>query len=311
MSREHEAEAGQIHMVRMRRRGIFVGLSTVDILYAVAHQSGKNEKVTADSQQIIVGGPATNAAVTFAHFGGDTTLVTPAGRHLLSELVKEECRKFEVELIDLTPESDVAPPLSSICVDVAGLRSVVSANTMGRVIPPAEVDEAWLREAQILMVDGHAMQACEAWAEAARRVGVCVVFDGGSWKAGTDLLLRNLDIAICSGDFRPPGCMNGRDAVRYLQAAGVQKVAITGGADPIEWVSEAGSGVVEVPRVEAVDTTGAGDVFHGAFCFYYAMGEGFEESLQKAGAVASESCRYRGTREWMLKRSAAVASIAG
>ena len=72
MSREHEAEAGQIHMVRMRRRGIFVGLSTVDILYAVAHQSGKNEKVTADSQQIIVGGPATNAAVA---------LTRPRGPH--------------------------------------------------------------------------------------------------------------------------------------------------------------------------------------------------------------------------------------
>jgi sugar/nucleoside kinase (ribokinase family) len=50
--------------------------------------------------------------------------------------------------------------------------------------------------------------------------------------------------------------------------------------------------------VAAVDTMGAGDIFHGAFCYFFSIGYGFEESLERAAEIASESCRYRGTREW-------------
>jgi sugar/nucleoside kinase (ribokinase family) len=54
-----------------------------------------------------------------------------------------------------------------------------------------------------------------------------------------------------------------------------------------------------VPQVEVVDTMGAGDVFHGAYCYFASTGRGFIESLAEAAKVASESCRYAGTREWM------------
>jgi sugar/nucleoside kinase (ribokinase family) len=48
-----------------------------------------------------------------------------------------------------------------------------------------------------------------------------------------------------------------------------------------------------------VDTMGAGDIFHGAFCFFSSEGKGFVESLGEAANIAAESCRYKGTREWM------------
>jgi sugar/nucleoside kinase (ribokinase family) len=287
----------------MRTKGIFAGLSTIDIIYTVSEPPAKNRKTAAQSQQILIGGPASNAAITFAFLGGSATLVAPVGRHPLSSMIKDECRQFEIDLIDLSPESQEAPPLSSVWVDAEGQRSVVSANTSGRIIPPARVDTEALAEVGMLMVDGHAMQACKAWADAAKAAGIPVVLDGGSWKNGTDLLLKSVDVAICSADFLPPCCSTHRDVIDFLQAAGVTKIAITHGADPIQFVSSSGSGAIEVPQIEAVDTTGAGDIFHGAFCFDYASGCEFEQALRKAASIASESCRYRGTRKWMQSNS--------
>ena len=285
----------------MNRKGIFVGLSTIDIIYTVSKQPRANQKVTAESQQIVVGGPATNAAITFAYLGGSATLVTSVGLHPLSSCTREDCTRFGIELIDLAPESHEPPAVSSVTVDAEGQRSVVSVNAVGRDISSPEVQAISLGRAQTLLVDGHAMQACQAWAQAARGSGIPVIFDGGSWKPGTERLLESVDVAICSADFLPPGCSNSEEVTEYLRASGVTRIAISHGADPIHAVSELGMNDIQVPHVEVLDTTGAGDVLHGAFCFHYSGGCGFEEALRRAALVASESCRYRGTREWMRR----------
>ncbi|WP_162601413.1 PfkB family carbohydrate kinase [Occallatibacter savannae] len=284
----------------MQPKGIFVGLSTIDIIYTVSEHPAPNTKVAAHSQEIVVGGPATNAAITFAHLGGNTTLVTPAGAHSLAAVIREECNHFGIALADLAPNAHEPPPISSIWVDAEAHRSVVSANTSGRTIPNATVDQSQLADANILMVDGHDMQACQAWAEAAQSAGITVVLDGGSWKTGTDRLLKHVDVAICSADFFPPTCTDKDGVIAYLRTSGVEKIAITQGAAPILWASESARGTINVKQVESLDTTGAGDILHGAFCFYYyADGRRFDEALCTASIIASESCRYRGTRAWM------------
>ena len=161
------------------------------------------------------------------------------------------------------------------------------------------VDVGILANARILLVDGHSMQACQAWARAARSSGVPVVLDGGSWKAGTDELLRFVDAAICSADFLPPGSRGEDEVIQHLQTHGVKRIAITHGADPIRFLSGTSSGMIAVPQVDVVDTTGAGDILHGAFCYYSVAGHSFVDSLRAAAKVASESCRYAGTRRWM------------
>jgi sugar/nucleoside kinase (ribokinase family) len=143
------------------------------------------------------------------------------------------------------------------------------------------------------------MQVCQTWAKAARAGGIQVVLDGGSWKDGTQKLLANVDTAICSADFRPPGCSTEDDVFNYLKDRGLTNIAITRGAEPIRFVSKGTSGLVQVPQVERVDTMGAGDIFHGAFCYYTSLGHTFVEAMEEATEIAAESCRFRGTREWM------------
>jgi len=283
----------------MTRRGVFVGLATVDVIYNVIEFPSGNCKSVAQSQEILPGGPATNAAITFSFLGGEATLAAPVGRHPLASLVREECRRYGVALIDLAPDTDEIPPVSSVWVDRKGQRGVVSVNSTRTAVQRCEVDPSNLSEISVLLIDGHAMKACLAWATVARSAGVRVVFDGGSWKPETETLLKSVDTAICSADFLPPGCTREDEVIQFLRACGVANVAITHGADPVRFVSGDSTGSIDVPRLEAVDTMGAGDIFHGAFCFYVSEGCAFEDALAKAAKIASESCRYRGTRRWM------------
>lgn len=279
--------------------GIFVGLSTVDIVYGVRQFPSANSKVVASSQDIFAGGPAANAAITFSHLGGKATLVTAVGQHAIGGLIREECARYGVQMIDITPRSTDPPAISSITVDEAGQRNVVWINAVRSAAVDYVVDASRVRNAAVVLVDGHNMKACQAWASAARRSKVRVVMDGGSWKVGTDKLLRNVDTAICSADFLPPGCPTLVEVVGYLRRYGVWQVAVTNGAEPIEFRSDSLLGEIPVPRVTSVDTMGAGDIFHGAFCYYISVGADFPEALRQAAWIATRSTQFRGPRQWM------------
>jgi sugar/nucleoside kinase (ribokinase family) len=279
--------------------GIFIGLSTIDIVYGVDEFPAGNTKVEAHSQDIYVGGPATNATAAFAHLGGKAALVTAVGRNAVANVIREELEKYSVQLVDLSPQFEGVPVLSSVSVDSHGKRNVVSANATRVTTRPAEVDQSLCEQARIVLVDGHYMHACQAWAAAARARGTPVVLDGGSWKDGTEELLKCVQTAVCSDSFLPPGCASRNEVVQFLKNCGVANIAITNGAEPVEFVSGQSSGTLTVPQVEVVDTMGAGDIFHGAYCYFASTGRGFIESLAEAAKVASESCRYAGTREWM------------
>ena len=99
-----------------RPRGVFVGLATVDLVHRVAVPVGVDDKVTALSQEIVAGGPAANAAVTFALLGGDAVLVTDLGSHPLAESARRDLAAFGVGVRAVEPDIPSAPAVSSIRV---------------------------------------------------------------------------------------------------------------------------------------------------------------------------------------------------
>jgi sugar/nucleoside kinase (ribokinase family) len=76
-------------------------------------------------------------------------------------------------------------------------------------------------------------------------------------------------------------------------------VAITRGGGPIAWSDGSGRGAIHPPQVDALDTLGAGDIFHGAFCHYLAGGSTFVAALEQAARIAALSCTHLGTRAWI------------
>lgn len=280
--------------------GTFVGLATLDIVYAVPRYPTPNSKNVATHQEVFAGGPATNAAIAFSHLGGTATLLTVVGSHILGSVIRHDIARYGVRCNDLVPEFDGMPALSSISVtEGSGDRLVVSANATRLPAPPDTFDLAPIDESAIVLVDGHHMEACVAAARYARSRGVCVVLDGGSWKAGMESLISSVDVAICSENFIPPGCHKGGVVLDYLLREGAKEAAITRGEKSILFASCRERGEIPVSGVQAVDTLGAGDIFHGAFCYARAQGKHFREALAFASVIATRSCTYFGTRAWM------------
>ncbi|WP_427917453.1 PfkB family carbohydrate kinase [Streptomyces sp. cg40] len=288
-------------MVKECPAGLFVGLCTLDVIQLVDHTPGANEKLTARDQVVAAGGPAANAAVTFAHLGGTATLLTAIGHHPLGVGATADLHALGVTVTDLAAASRQPPAVSSVLVTAStGERAVASTNaTRHRLTPPDDLDTL-IAACDIVEFDGHHMELAVAVARAARALGRKTLFDGGSWKPGTEDLLHFIDVAVCSADFHPPGT----DTLRFLRGHGVAWSAVSGGAAPILWAGPESGGAIEVPEVHVADTLGAGDVLHGALAHHLAPQDrltsgGFAEALRAAAAVASRASGSFGTREWM------------
>ncbi|MCG8462152.1 MAG: PfkB family carbohydrate kinase, partial [Holophagales bacterium] len=180
-----------------------------------------------------------------------------------------------------------------------GQRAILSRGAWGLRLGPGSFDPTWLNAADVLLLDGHLLEAAIAAAEQAQDQGIPVVLDGGSWKEGLERLLPLVDHAICGEHFRPPGCLNFAQVFRYLEGAGVVERAITRGPKSILYRGRGVEAEIEVPRVKAVDTSAAGDIFHGAYAFHLTRNAPPASALAQAAELASRACTVFGPRRWM------------
>jgi sugar/nucleoside kinase (ribokinase family) len=290
---------------------LFVGLTTLDMVYLVEHLPDANQKLVALDSMLAAGGPATNAAITFSHLGGQATLMSVIGKHPMHHLILDELTQHQVQLTDLMPHHDAPPSISSILVtQTTGDRSVVSRNAVKLQAAVEQIPDNALQNIDIVLIDGHQMEVGVAIAHQAKQAHIPVVVDGGSWKSGFERVLQYTDYAICSANFFPPGCHQSDEAIAYLRQM-VPHLAITNGAQPIRYCSHGKQGHLPVPTVQVVDTLGAGDIFHGAFCYFLAAArqsnvqpttDSFVIALSQAAQVAACACQSFGTRQWMRSR---------
>ena len=283
----------------MARKGLFIGMLTLDLVYLSSKLPGNNQKVVASDYTVAAGGPATNAAVTFSYLGNQATILGVVGTHPITHLIRGDLESQGVAIADLDPTTPQPPPVSSIIVTQAtGDRAVISLNATKMQMSSNQLPAAFDLVVDLVLIDGHQMEAGCAIAQLAKDNNIPVVIDGGSWKPGFEKVLPFVDYAICSANFYPPGCSTSEEVIAYLAAAGIPYIAITQGENPIQYLSRGVSGQLPVPQICAVDTMGAGDVFHGAFC-HYILEQNFTDSLAAATKIASHSCQFFGSRRWM------------
>jgi len=289
-------------------KGLFVGLNTIDIQFLVDKYPEVNRKILVKENYVYTGGPATNAAITFSNLGGEAALVTFVGNHFFTRFVINELVTYNVKLYDAGFGLNTSPIISSI---------ITSGNTGDRTILTFEPEqykkknnnyslfrdicEDELKSKNIVLIDCFYIDGAVIIAREAKKLSIPVVIDGGSWKNGMENLLDFVDIAICSENFYPPGLQTSQEVFKYFSLRNCEKIAITRGEKEILYKDKNNYGKINVPKITPVDTMGAGDIFHGAFCFYYLKENNFAEALKKAAAIATESCRYLGTRKWASK----------
>ncbi len=286
----------------MPYQGLFVGLTTLDFIYLSDRPLQQNQKLVAQDYLTAAGGPATNAAIAFNYLGNQSQLFTVLGQHPLTQLIRSDLAQCGVEIVDLYPEKTDTPPISSIIVTAAtGERAVISLNALksqaNKLVAPA-----MLIGVDIVLIDGHQIDTSLAIAKMAQSKQIPVVLDGGSWKPGLEKLLPLIDYAVCSANFYPPQCHDAADVFNLLHRQGISQIAITQGEQPIQYSTQGQRHVLSISAIEAVDTLGAGDVFHGAFC-HYILQQDFSNALSSAAKIASLSCQSFGTRSWMLSNN--------
>jgi sugar/nucleoside kinase (ribokinase family) len=279
-------------------RALFLGLTTIDLQYLVDPYPLPNTKSKALDFIMAVGGPAVNAAATFVHLGGKARVFSVVGTHPMTAFVQEDFVNHKLELVDLCPDHPHLPTLATVLTDSGnGDRTIVTSPRQPAALQLDRLERQLDPAVRLILVDGFYMEAAIRLAAWGRTRGIPVVLDGGSWKLGMEDLLDFVDVAICSADFRVPD--TDQPLFSWLRNKGLCFGAVTNGAEAIRFFENGREGILPVAAVNVVDTLGAGDVFHGAFCYYFAEGENFETSLHLASAIAGRSCGYLGAKRWM------------
>lgn len=289
---------------------LFAGRTTVDAVYWLERFPQEDSKVFARQFRAAPGGPACNAAITHALLGGRATLVSAVGSGPWAELARTALARYNIALIDLAEGTDYETPLTTVLVSAAGASRTI--------VNPPQQDCEWrnaepgrmasLGEApSIVLSDGFHLPHTLPLLAACRDRGAALCLDAGSWKPGTQELLPLLTYAIASEHFALPGCAADAEAtLAWFAGRGVPHAAVTRGSRPILGLDRGRRFEIAISPAEVVDTLGAGDVLHGAFCSLLAQGGGFEESLRRAAEIATRSCASIGVEDGVRESAGMV-----
>ena len=281
-------------------RGLFIGLTTIDVQYFVSTFPEANIKVKTLPPKILVGGPATNAAVAFAYLNGTAHLASANGNNAFSSFIKNDFEATKINHFDLVHNSSFNPVIASVITSAEnGDRNIFThyPETISSIVSPAELLKQ--TQPQIILADGFYPEFSLECLKLANSKNIPVVLDCGSWKAQYELLLDFTDFAICSEDFLPPKSQNTDDVFEFLFRKNIHNVAITRGSKSILFTENRVRKEIKVNQLNVKDTLGAGDFFHGAFCYFLRQTNHFHTALKKASELASFTCKFKGTRKWL------------
>ncbi len=258
-----------------------------------------DDKVEAQACLIQGGGPAATAIFAAARLGARTTFAGVVGDDARGLAIRDELRAAGVETAALRLRPGAETPAAFCWAEVAtGHRSIVW--TRGSVAPldPGELDPRTVASARLLHLDGHHTAAAIRAAETARAQGVLVSLDAGTLLPDIERLLALADIVIASEGFaaRLTGCADPEAAVRRLFQGPARFAGVTSG--PRGAVGYDGRRLYRQPALpmQVVDSTGAGDVFHGAFAVRTLETSDWADCLRFASGAAALKCRALGGR---------------
>ncbi len=246
------------------------------------------------------GGPAATATVAAARLGARAVFCGVVGGDADGQVILDGLRAEGVDTGAVRVRAG-AMSAHAYCWAEAGTgrRSIAWTRGSSAALAADEVDGDLIASAQALLLDGHQPAAAIHAAELARAAGVPVLLDAGSQLPSMEALLSLCDHVVASREFvaRRWGVDEPEAAAKALAAAcGATRTLVTLGGDGCVWVDQGQCHRLPAFAVEVVDTTGAGDVFHGAFAFGLAHRWPWDRLVPFAAAVAALKCRRLGGR---------------
>jgi len=281
-----------------------VGHAAWDISMLVPNYPAENSKAEIETMIECGGGPAANAAYLLSRWGAACALASDLGADSYAERILAEFAAVgtDTSLVRRNPQG--ATPVSVVLVNQAnGSRTIINRKVRRSGSPLGiSCPASWDSPPRVLLFDGHELEASLA----ALRVfpQAKSVLDAGSLREGTRVLAERVDYLVSSERFARQTAElpdldspeRQRAAIAALYRINGRRVVITLGERGL--VHGTAEEIEHLPAFPArtIDTTGAGDIFHGAFASGVLAGFSWLETLRLASAAAALSVAVRGGR---------------
>ena len=245
---------------------LFVGQTYIDVTFLADHMPQGDEKSVASEYAVSFGGNAVTAAFCCAKLGIKPDLIATVANDWLGRMFLDMAAKYDVRLhsrkVDKSSLSFIMPN--------NGKRAIVRCRDDHYLTPFPMLE---LEGCRALHLDGHQPDAALFYAQRCRKAGILTSLDGGGLRINTHELLGFIDVAMVAERFcqqmdKTPAAM-----LEYLKSRGCKIGGVTQGERGILWYDESGEvrrlPALGLPSSRVIDTSGAGDVFHGAYVYSY------------------------------------------
>jgi ribokinase len=251
------------------------------------------------------GGPVATALVSLSRIGVKCCFYGIIGDDESGRKIEETLRSENVCIDGLVKRKDSSSQVAFIAVEkVSGKRTIFWKRPSAEPLKPHELPDDFLDKSDFLLIDGLMFEASLYAAEKAREKEIPVMLDAGSMREGMTKLASICEYVVSSEEFArelvrtvsKDDHFEPEKAIRHILSLGAKTATTTlgdGGS-----VTASGSEIFHTPafKIKAVDTTGAGDVFHGGYIYGLLQKWDIKKVLMFASAFAALKCRRLGGR---------------
>ncbi|WP_027520824.1 sugar kinase [Bradyrhizobium sp. Ec3.3] len=276
-------------------RILCIGIPVRDLTFRVEGVPGHGSKANATHLEEICGGNALNAAIAIARLGGRAALVGPMGdaQETSSGFILERMAQEGIDVRHVVRMPGLTTPVSAIMIDASGERTLVIYRDPKLWTVKLPEADALLGDCDAILVESRCAELALSLCAEARRRGIPVIMGvDRAMSPGDGLFAAASHILFASEQLQETAAVaDDGGALKTLTRLTPAFLAATRGPRGTIWLNERGEPeeMAAFP-VHAVDTLGAGDVFHGAFALRLAEGRDAREALQFAAAAAALKC---------------------
>ena len=268
------------------------GIAVEDFLFRVDRFPEPGTKVQAGDLAATIGGCAANSSVTVARLGGRSRFAGPVGTDEASQRFLDNLARVGVDAGGCLRVPGGSISVSGIFIDRGGEKMVVTkrGEKLVGAVPPDP--EALVRDISILLADNRFPEFVEPICRAAHARNIPVVLDADRATELSDPLFRLASHVIFSSEAlcATTGIAELPMALRRASSAINVFLAVTNGPDEVLWIEAGAVRRMPVFTVDAIDTLGAGDAFHGAFALAIAEGQSHKTAMRFGAATAALKC---------------------
>lgn len=276
-----------------------VGLNALDTVIRLPHFPVPDSKVEILSAEAMPGGQVASAMVACRRWGLRARYVGKVGNDAAGKRQIAEMKRERVDARWIIAKG-CRSQFSFILVDeTTGERTVLWNRHRKIALQSKDLKRHWIRGAKALLVDGHDTQAAAQAARWAHKDRMPVVGDFDNRYPGVEELLEYVDFPITSKDL-PERLTGETDLLKSIPKIHARfkfrlTAATLGSSGVIAWD---GTRFIQCPafRINPVDTTGAGDIFHGAFLYALVQAWPVRDMLEFSCAAAALNCQAMGAR---------------